>query len=370
MERINPLDDNNIILGEHFHRYNWAKKLVKGNICDLACGMGYGSQVLKNSQKFSTYLGIDINQESIDFANKNYKDKNINFFVGSCENIPVPNRTIDTIVTLETLEHLDNPILAIAEFVRILKDDGLIIGSVPSMLFEETCTKAYGPNIYHKQKFTTEDLYNLLSAHFKHIQFFVSSLNVISLVRPINNEKGFNIDLGNQHELGSIVFLATNSEQRLNNGELNKSDVKLISPIVEYDLTYLSPRNETIEAQTKLINEKDQLIEKLEEMIRARDLAIQDTEKLVIAGTEAVEAQSNLIDEKDQLIQKLEQMISNRDEVISSQTKFIDSRDEAIKAQEALIDARDEAIEAQAKLIDGKDKLIRQLESIIKLKDE
>ena len=142
MERINPLEDTSIILGEHFHRYNWAKKLIKGNVCDLACGMGYGSQILKGSEYFSSYIGIDIDQESVYFANENYKDEKVNFTVGTCENIPLADRTIDTIVTLETLEHLNEPVLAVAEFARILKDDGLIIGSVPSKLFEETCTEA------------------------------------------------------------------------------------------------------------------------------------------------------------------------------------------------------------------------------------
>ncbi|TQR18162.1 class I SAM-dependent methyltransferase [Psychrobacillus soli] len=321
MERIDPLGDNSIILGEHFHRYNWAKKLIKGNICDLACGMGYGSQVLKGSEHFSSYIGIDIDKESVDFAIENYKDEKINFSVGTCENIPLADHTIDTIVSLETLEHLDDPALAVIEFARILKDDGLIIGSVPSKLFEETCTEAYGPNIYHKQKFTISDLQNLFAAHFKHIQFFVSSLNVTSLVRPIENELDFNIFLGNQHQLGSLIFLATNNEQRFKDRELKKSDLSLISSIVEYDLTYLTPRNETIEAQ------------------------------------------SNLIDEKDKLIARLENMISSRDEAIAAQAKLIDARDEAIAAQAKLIDARDEAIGAQAKLIDERDIYIKKLQS-------
>ena len=330
MERINPIEDTQIILNEHFHRYKWARGFSYGHLCDIACGMGYGSQLLLEKPSITSYIGIDIDSEAVNFAVENYSNDKVQFKKGICENIPVVTSTIDTIISLETLEHLDEPKLAIEEFSRILKSDGLLIGSVPSKQFEEECTVVYGPNFYHKQKFTVDNLEKLLKEKFGHVRFYFSSLNIASMVVPLNDDGTTIINGVEKHQLGSIMFLATNEVSRLNEQFTNSIDVQLISPIIEYDKTYLVSRNETIRDQAKLIDAKDELVSKLEKMIDERDKTITD--------------QTKLVDEKDILIDKIEKMIDERDKTISDQTKLVDEKDILIKKLESIIDERDLAI--------------------------
>ena len=59
---------------EHIHRYKFALNYVKSKkILDIACGEGYGSNIL--SSEAEKVLGIDISSESINYAkNKYFKD--------------------------------------------------------------------------------------------------------------------------------------------------------------------------------------------------------------------------------------------------------------------------------------------------------
>ena len=64
---------------EHEARYNFASKFVNGmKILDIACGTGYGSNILFNSGGTTVY-GCDISPEAIEYARKNYGKNSINF---------------------------------------------------------------------------------------------------------------------------------------------------------------------------------------------------------------------------------------------------------------------------------------------------
>ena len=54
------------------------------------------------------------------------------FLATSAENLPFKEDEFDTVVSFETLEHLNDPTRALAEFRRVLRSDGILIGSVPT----------------------------------------------------------------------------------------------------------------------------------------------------------------------------------------------------------------------------------------------
>src|ERR1035438_3461036 len=89
---------------EHLHRYAMATQLVTDKIVlDIASGEGYGSNLLS---KFSKKVyGVDISAETIELASKKYLKNNLQFKVGSTSNIPIPDNTIDVVVSFETIEH-------------------------------------------------------------------------------------------------------------------------------------------------------------------------------------------------------------------------------------------------------------------------
>ncbi|MDP3988183.1 MAG: class I SAM-dependent methyltransferase [Candidatus Levybacteria bacterium] len=98
----------------------------EGKFLDAGCGTGLFLRHLpKNS------VGIDINPRNIIKAKKYAAYAKI--IEGDIENTPFDNEEFSVIVCTEVFEHLPDPKLALKEFKRILHDDGLIIGSVPSI---------------------------------------------------------------------------------------------------------------------------------------------------------------------------------------------------------------------------------------------
>ena len=89
---------------EHFQRYKAVCNLVKGKIVlDAACGEGYGSHIL--SQVAKQTFGVDISQETIDHATNQYKSDTLSFINASICKLPFEDKSIDIVVSFETIEH-------------------------------------------------------------------------------------------------------------------------------------------------------------------------------------------------------------------------------------------------------------------------
>jgi 2-polyprenyl-3-methyl-5-hydroxy-6-metoxy-1,4-benzoquinol methylase len=50
---------------EHRHRYLCAAALAKGEILDIACGVGYGADILLGNPTVTGYVGMDVEEEAI-----------------------------------------------------------------------------------------------------------------------------------------------------------------------------------------------------------------------------------------------------------------------------------------------------------------
>lgn len=134
MERIDleTLSSSLIENTQHTNRYIWANCLAFGKVLDAACGVGYGSKII-NNKKVEYYLGIDISEESIKLAKKQFsKKEKIEFELSNIIECNLQSNSFDTIISFETIEHLKSPEKAIFEFKRILKQNGILIGSVPT----------------------------------------------------------------------------------------------------------------------------------------------------------------------------------------------------------------------------------------------
>lgn len=139
---------------QHFHRYYFVLnqlRLDEKTILDIACGEGYGSEIL--SRKAKVVYGIDISKESIEHANKEYQRPNLIFKEGDVANIPLGENSVDIVVSFETIEHVDNQNQMIKEIKRILKPDGIIIISSPDRQYYDSNL----PNL--KNEFHVHELY-------------------------------------------------------------------------------------------------------------------------------------------------------------------------------------------------------------------
>ncbi|GIV64151.1 MAG: hypothetical protein KatS3mg045_1490 [Bellilinea sp.] len=215
MERIYPQDVHPYVWADHIHRYKWASQFAKGNVLDFACGVGYGSTYILESSRVKKYFGADLSFEAIRFAYREYRFTSTNFLVAHSDYLPFLKSSFDTIICFETLEHLEQPERLVEQFASLLKEDGIFIGSVPSREQELQINRIYGENPFHKTKFDFVRLNRLLSQYFHNVYYFKQSLEVGSLLlpleqKPIDSEGKIIEDISlPKLEHGNLLFVAS-----------------------------------------------------------------------------------------------------------------------------------------------------------------
>jgi SAM-dependent methyltransferase len=162
LERIVPksieLSDNfnQETLNLHLTRYAFAKKFtVKGRILDIACGVGYGSAYLtEECPNIEQVIGVDLDTDAISYARENYSHPKLSFV---CQDALTyrPSELFDTIISLETIEHLSDPSLFLRHLKALLKPGGTIVTSVPTTLSTDA-------NPYHLNDFTQKSFRKLV----------------------------------------------------------------------------------------------------------------------------------------------------------------------------------------------------------------
>lgn len=179
------------IATEHLHRYALSLKYVENKIVlDIACGEGYGSDILSKTAKF--VYGVDIDKSTVEFARNKYSNRKIKFSVGSTSDIPLEDNSVDVITSFETIEHHDEHIKMMMELKRVLTPEGILIISSPDKLY-------YSDNRGYKNKFHVKELYKnefkgLIGRFFKNSQLLSQNhINGISLI--LNEENISDIKL-------------------------------------------------------------------------------------------------------------------------------------------------------------------------------
>lgn len=165
---------------EHLHRYAFAREYIWGkNVLDIACGEGYGTHLL--STVAASVVGIDISAEVIDHARSRYGDK-VTFSVGSCTSIPLPDASMDAVVSFETLEHVAEHEEMLAEVKRVLRPGGILILSTPDKM-----TYAVRPedkNPFHVRELSTQEFRDLLNKFFAFSYFLEQRICHGSVLAP------------------------------------------------------------------------------------------------------------------------------------------------------------------------------------------
>jgi len=142
----------------HIERYEFAARKLRDakSILDIACGVGYGSRLLKGSLPAALVTGVDSSAEAIEYANARYARPKLTFRVGDA--MTFEDGPFDAVVSLETIEHLPDPQPFIQRVTtRLLRPGGIFIGSVP-------VTPSMDANPHHLHDFTARSFRKLLAS--------------------------------------------------------------------------------------------------------------------------------------------------------------------------------------------------------------
>lgn len=135
------------------------------HILELGCGKGRNASVL--AKKFGNkVVGVDLSEENIKVARSSYPD--LEFKVGSADNLDFPDATFDEIYAYDVFEHVDDLQKCAAETVRVLKPKGKLIVNVPAPASERWLLKVrptYFEEIHHVRIFEGTQMQDLFESN-------------------------------------------------------------------------------------------------------------------------------------------------------------------------------------------------------------
>lgn len=102
-------------------------------VLDLGCGIGLSLHIL--AQIFPNTVGCDIDEKALKACDKILKEvgvSNIDLKLYDGRKLPFSSNTFDGILSIEVVEHVENPNLMLKEIQRVLKKDGILIITTPN----------------------------------------------------------------------------------------------------------------------------------------------------------------------------------------------------------------------------------------------
>lgn len=214
-ERYHP-ELGGVIHAEHVHRYRLAQRLaVEQDVLDIACGEGYGSNMLAEVAR--SVVGVDIASDTVAHAQARYPRGNLQFLEGDCAAIPLADASVDLVVSFETIEHHDRHEQMLREIRRVLRPGGVLLISSPNRPeYDQTLTE---PNPFHVKELDQGEFEGLLRAHFHNVALYGQRVLSGLVIAPVHAEVSsfaYFHDEGAQSLLPRpVYFVALASDGRL-----------------------------------------------------------------------------------------------------------------------------------------------------------
>ena len=142
-----------------------------GKLLDVGCGAGW---FLSYAEKHYDTYGVDASEYAIEEAKA--KTHNTKLSVGDAQRLYYVYKSFDVVTCFDLLEHLSNPYLAIAEFHRVLKDNGVLVVRVPNT--ESVGSKLKGDDWFGARDETHVSLFGNKTwiKMIKHIGFTIETI--------------------------------------------------------------------------------------------------------------------------------------------------------------------------------------------------
>ncbi|MEM0235484.1 methyltransferase domain-containing protein [Thermofilum sp.] len=117
---------------EHLSRYVFASKLIYGVVLDVASGTCYGSSILKRCSASKLIASVDLDADLLRYGRMIY---GVDCVCADATHLPFRDKCFDSVVSLETLEHIEDQKAFLGNIKRVLKDEGMFILSTPNKMY-------------------------------------------------------------------------------------------------------------------------------------------------------------------------------------------------------------------------------------------
>jgi SAM-dependent methyltransferase len=173
-ERTLPnVPEENYWYRRHVAVYEWIADRCAGlRVVDLACGEGYGSDLL--ARRAAEVIGVDANPEAFEHARARYRRPNLRFERGMVEDFGARVREgatrfkeVDAVVFLQTIEHIHEPDKLVETISRIAPSAYI---STPNRLTLAPPGAEKSDNPWHLREYDAPEYRELLEPHFASVE--------------------------------------------------------------------------------------------------------------------------------------------------------------------------------------------------------
>jgi SAM-dependent methyltransferase len=163
-ERTLPdVPEENYWYRRHVAVYEWIAARCAGlRVADLACGEGYGSDLLATTAR--EVIGVDANPEAHEHARLRYRRHNLEF---RCLLVEEFDQPVDAIVFLQTIEHLEEPGKLLDGFAKAAPTSYI---STPNRLTLAGPDAEKSENPWHIREYEAREYRELLRPHFSNVE--------------------------------------------------------------------------------------------------------------------------------------------------------------------------------------------------------
>ena len=150
----------------HLAVYEWIAERCAGlDVVDMACGEGYGTEVLARRARRVT--GVDANPEAHEHARLRYRRPNLRFVRDLVDRFDEP---CDAVVFLQTIEHVENPGEVLDHFRSLLRPGGTAYVSTPNVLTLAPAGAERSDNPWHVREYRAEEFRALCEGSFERVE--------------------------------------------------------------------------------------------------------------------------------------------------------------------------------------------------------
>lgn len=150
----------------HLVVYEWVAARAGGlRVVDMACGEGYGSEVL--ARRAAAVVGVDANPEAHQHARLRYRRPNLRFERDLVESFAEP---CDAVVFLQTIEHVTDPGAILEHFKSTLAPGGVAYVSTPNLLTLAPPGAEKSDNPWHVREYRASEFRALCESHFPRVE--------------------------------------------------------------------------------------------------------------------------------------------------------------------------------------------------------
>jgi SAM-dependent methyltransferase len=150
----------------HLAVYEWIAQRCAGlDVVDMACGEGYGTDVL--ARHATRVTGVDANPEAHEHSRLKYTRPGVTFVRDLVETYSEP---CDVVVFLQTIEHVQEPKAVLDHFKLMLRPGGTAYVSTPNLLTLAPPGAEKSGNPWHLKEYRAHEFRDLCEQAFDHVE--------------------------------------------------------------------------------------------------------------------------------------------------------------------------------------------------------